>query len=201
MLDDDDLANFIPTSDLAYNEFMPEGPSGYQIVDTVDGKPGKEPGTKKSRRLSSPAFFKSPFSKSKNKGYSFNGVKNSHAVHEPTSWEWYRLKRSEKHQQQQQAKLVSKSLPSASLDSSSLSEVNFPLSSSTATTQNSFRILGEAILSSGEGRITPNGNGNAMSGGLASSSSGSGSGGSTTSSTTKKKQRALNNLFRKAFDF
>ncbi|XP_039480443.1 uncharacterized protein LOC120444665 isoform X1 [Drosophila santomea] len=200
MLDDDDLANFIPTSDLAYNEFMPEGPSGYQIVDTVDGKPAKEQGTKKSRRLSSPAFFKSPFSKSKNKGYSFNGVKNSHSVHEPTSWEWYRLKRSEKHQQQQQAKLASKSLPSASLDSSSLSEVNFPLSSSTVT-QNSFRILGEAILSSGEGRITPNGNGNATSGVLASSSSGSGSGGSTTSSTTKKKQRALNNLFRKAFDF
>ncbi|EDV54530.2 uncharacterized protein LOC6548888 isoform X2 [Drosophila erecta] len=197
MLDDDDLANFIPTSDLAYNEFMPEGPSGYQIVDTVDGKPGKEQGTKKSRRLSSPAFFKSPFSKSKNKGYSFNGVKNSHSVHEPTSWEWYRLKRSEK---QQQAKLASKSLPSASLDSSSLSEVNFPLSSSSAT-QNSVRILGEAILSSGEGRITPNGNGNAASGVLASSSSGSGSGGSTTSSTTKKKQRALNNLFRKAFDF
>ncbi|EDW90968.2 uncharacterized protein LOC6530329 isoform X1 [Drosophila yakuba] len=200
MLDDDDLANFIPTSDLAYNEFMPEGPSGYQIVDNVDGKPPKEQGTKKSRRLSSPAFFKSPFSKSKNKGYSFNGVKNSHSVHEPTSWEWYRLKRSEKHQQQQQAKLASKSLPSPSLDSSSLSEVNFPLSSSTVT-QNSFRILGEAILSSGEGRITPNGNGNATSGVLASSSSGSGSGGSTTSSTTKKKQRALNNLFRKAFDF
>ncbi|KAH8350769.1 hypothetical protein KR084_011028, partial [Drosophila pseudotakahashii] len=200
MLDNDDLANFIPTSDLAYNEFMPEGPSGYQILDTVDGKTEKEQGTKKSRRLSSPAFFKSPFSKSKNKGYSFNGIKNSHSVHEPTSWEWYRLKRSEKHQQQQQAKLASKSLPSASLDSSSLSEVNFPLNANTAT-QNSFRILGEAILSSGEGRITPNGNGNATSGGLASSSSGSGSGGSTTSSTTKKKQRALNNLFRKAFDF
>ncbi|XP_017043819.2 SUN domain-containing ossification factor isoform X2 [Drosophila ficusphila] len=198
MLDDDDLANFIPTSDLAYNEFMPEGPSGYQILDTVDGKTGKEQGTKKSRRLSSPAFFKSPFSKSKNKGYSFNGIKNSHSVHEPTSWEWYRLKRGEK--QQQQAKLASKSLPSASLDSSSLSEVNFPLNTNTAT-QNSFRILGEAILSSGEGRITPNGNGNATSVGLASSSSGSGSGGSTTSSTTKKKQRALNNLFRKAFDF
>ncbi|XP_016976011.1 uncharacterized protein LOC108042307 isoform X2 [Drosophila rhopaloa] len=200
MLDDDDLANFIPTTDLAYNEFMPEGPSGYQILDTVDGKTGKEQRTKKSRRLSSPAFFKSPFSKSKNKGYSFNGIKNSHSVHEPTSWEWYRLKRGEKHQQQQQAKLASKSLPSASLDSSSLSEVNFPLNSNTAT-QNSFRILGEAILSSGEGRITPNGNGNATPGALASSSSGSGSGGSTTSSTTKKKQRAFNNLFRKAFDF
>ncbi|KAI8042055.1 hypothetical protein M5D96_003355 [Drosophila gunungcola] len=202
ILDDDDLANFIPTTDLAYNEFMPEGPSGYQILDTVDGKTGKEPGTKKSRRLSSPAFFKSPFGKSKNKGYSFNGIKNSHSVHEPTSWEWYRLKRSEK---QQQAKLASKSMPSASLDSSSLSEVNFPLNSNSAT-QNSFRILGEAILSSGEGRITPNGNGNGSGnatpgGGLASSSSGSGSGGSTTSSTTKKKQRALNNLFRKAFDF
>ncbi|KAH8261907.1 hypothetical protein KR038_010852, partial [Drosophila bunnanda] len=199
ILDDDDLANFLPNSDLAYNEFMPEGPSGYQILDTVDGggKPGskEQQGTKKSRRLSSPAFFKSPFSKSKNKAYAFNnGIKNSHSVHEPTSWEWYRLRRSEK---QQQAKLASKSLPSASLDSSSLSEVNFPLNTNATTTQNSFRILGEAILSSGEGRVTPNGNGV----GLASSSSGSGSGGSTTSSTTKKKQRAFNNLFRKAFDF
>ncbi|XP_017032957.1 SUN domain-containing ossification factor isoform X1 [Drosophila kikkawai] len=199
MLDDDDLANFLPNSDLAYNEFMPEGPSGYQILDTVDGggKPvsKEQQGTKKSRRLSSPAFFKSPFSKSKNKGYAFNnGIKNSHSVHEPTSWEWYRLRRSEKHQQ---VKLASKSLPSASLDSSSLSEVNFPLNTNATATQNSFRILGEAILSSGEGRVTPNGNGV----GLASSSSGSGSGGSTTSSTTKKKQRAFNNLFRKAFDF
>ncbi|KAH8412817.1 hypothetical protein KR009_005885, partial [Drosophila setifemur] len=204
MLDDDDLANFIPTSDLAYNEFMPEGPSGYQILDTVDGKTGTEK-TKKSRRLSSPAFFKSPFTKSKNKGYVFNnGMKNSHSVHEPTSWEWYRLKRNEKHQQQQQAKLASKSLPSTSLDNSSLSEVNFPLNASAAT-QNSFRILGEAILSSGEGRLTPNGNengkGNGNGLGLATSSSGSGSGGSTTSSTTKKKQRAFNNLLRKAFDF
>ncbi|XP_017097343.2 SUN domain-containing ossification factor isoform X2 [Drosophila bipectinata] len=197
MLDDDDLANFIPNSDLAYNEFMPEGPSGYQILDTVDGKTGGEKSKSKSRRLSSPAFFKSPFSRSKNKGYGFNGIKNSHSVHEPTSWEWYRLKRSEKQHQIQKDKLASKSLPNASLDSSSLSEVNFPLKSPNEATQNSFRILGEAILSSGEGRITPNGNGLASS----SSGSGSGSGGSTTSSTTKKKQRAFNNLFRKAFDF
>ncbi|KAH8240562.1 hypothetical protein KR026_000153, partial [Drosophila bipectinata] len=197
MLDDDDLANFIPNSDLAYNEFMPDGPSGYQILDTVDGKTGGEKSKSKSRRLSSPAFFKSPFSRSKNKGYGFNGIKNSHSVHEPTSWEWYRLKRSEKQHQIQKDKLASKSLPNASLDSSSLSEVNFPLKSPNEATQNSFRILGEAILSSGEGRITPNGNGLASS----SSGSGSGSGGSTTSSTTKKKQRAFNNLFRKAFDF
>lgn len=199
ILDDDDLANFIPNSDLAYNEFMPEGPSGYQILDTVDGKTGSEKCKPKSRRLSSPAFFKSPFSRSKNKGYGFNGIKNSHSVHEPTSWEWYRLKRGEKQQQIQKEKLASKSLPNASLDSSSLSEVNFPLKSANEATQNSFRILGEAILSSGEGRITPNGNGNGM--GLASSSSGSGSGGSTTSSTTKKNKRAFNNLLRKAFDF
>ncbi|KAH8279579.1 hypothetical protein KR018_003303, partial [Drosophila ironensis] len=201
MLDDDDLANFIPTSDLAYNEFMPEGPSGYQILDTVDGKPGGESKSKKSRRLSSPAFFKSPFSKNKNKGYGFNGLKNSHSVHEPTSWEWYRLKRSEKQQQSHSQKMASKSLPGASLDNSSLSEVNFPLNEGTAATQNSFRILGEAILSSGEGRITPNGNGNGLAGSSSGSGSGSGSGGSTTSSTTKKKQRAFNSIFRKAFDF
>ncbi|SPP79629.1 SUN domain-containing ossification factor isoform X2 [Drosophila guanche] len=214
MLDDDDLANFIPTSDLAYNEFMPEGPSGYLALDAVDGKSNgaeqpqlQKQATKKSRRLSSPAFFKSPFSKSKNKGGSFNGfggIKNSHSVHESTSWEWYRLKRSEKQQQQQQQQphhhsKQTKSLPNSSLDSSSLSEVNFPLNSNSNSTQNSFRILGEAIRSSGEcSSITPNGNGQAG-GSSSGSGSGSNSGGSTTSSTTKKKQRAFNNLFRKVF--
>ncbi|XP_022228878.2 SUN domain-containing ossification factor isoform X2 [Drosophila obscura] len=210
MLDDDDLVNFIPTSDLAYNEFMPEGPSGYLVLDAVDGKsnraeqpPLQKQATKKSRRLSSPAFFKSPFSKNKNKGGSFNGfggIKNSHSVHESTSWEWYRLKRSEKQQQPHHHSKQTKSLPNSSLDSSSLSEVNFPLNSSSNSTQNSFRILGEAIRSSGESSsITPNGNGNTGASGSSSSGSGSNSGGSTTSSTTKKKQRAFNNIFRKVF--
>ncbi|XP_068150383.1 SUN domain-containing ossification factor [Drosophila tropicalis] len=197
ILDDDDLANFIPTSDLAYNEFMPDGPSGYQILDTVDGKvgPGQEnntsinSATKKTRRLSSPGFFKSPFGKSKSKGGSFNdGIKNSHSAHEATSWEWYRLKRNEKHQQKLAARMNANSL-----DSASLSEVPFPLTS----TENSFRILGEAIISSGES-VNHNGNGLIQKIPLATSSNSS-SGGSTTSSTTKKKQRAFNNIFRKVF--
>ncbi|XP_030380496.1 uncharacterized protein LOC115628497 [Scaptodrosophila lebanonensis] len=213
MLDDDDLENFIPTSDLAYNEFMPGGPSGYQIVDSVDGhmkqsQPQcKEQSSKKSRRLSSPAFFKSPFSKNKNKGGSFNGssvgvkLKNSHSAHEATSWEWYRLRRSEKqqqHQQQKQLKLFSNggaTSPNASLDSSSLSEINFPLHSN----HNSFRILGEAIMSSGESNTTTTGHSNGNHGSRGNSSGGSGSGDSTTSSTTKKKQRSFNNIFRKVF--
>ncbi|XP_023031335.1 SUN domain-containing ossification factor isoform X2 [Drosophila willistoni] len=197
ILDDDDLANFIPTSDLAYNEFMPDGPSGYQILDTVDGKvdPVQEnnasnnSANKKTRRLSSPGFFKSPFGKSKNKGGSFNGgIKNSHSAHEATSWEWYRLKRNEKHQQKLAARMNANSL-----DSASLSEVPFPLTS----TENSFRILGEAIISSGES-VNHNGNGLIQKIPLPTSSNSS-SGGSTTSSTTKKKQRAFNNLFRKVF--
>ncbi|XP_033249120.1 uncharacterized protein LOC108162886 isoform X2 [Drosophila miranda] len=206
MLDDDDLANFIPTSDLAYNEFMPEGPSGYLVLDAVDGaqKPleqlQKQATKKSSRRLSSPGFFKSPFSKSKNKGGNYNGfggIKNSHSVHESTSWEWYRLKRNEKQQQQpNHHSKQTKSLPNSSLDSSSLSEVNFSLNSNSNSTQNSFRILGEAIRSSGESIITPNGNGNGSS--CSASGSGSNSGGSTTS-TAKKKQRAFNNIFRKVF--
>ncbi|EDW29248.1 GL19600 [Drosophila persimilis] len=207
MLDDDDLANFIPTSDLAYNEFMPEGPSGYLVLDAVDGaqkppeQPQKQATKKSSRRLSSPGFFKSPFSKSKNKGGNYNGfggIKNSHSVHESTSWEWYRLKRNEKQQQQpNHHSKQTKSLPNSSLDSSSLSEVNFSLNSNSNSTQNSFRILGEAIRSSGESSITPNGNGNGSS--CSASGSGSNSGGSTTSSTAKKKQRAFNNIFRKVF--
>ncbi|KAM8715637.1 hypothetical protein ACLKA7_002653 [Drosophila subpalustris] len=190
ILDDEDLCNFIPTSDLAYNEFMPDGPSGYQIVDAVDGKTDKAQTAKKSRRVSSPAFFKSPFSRSKNKGGTFNGiggVKGSHSAHEATSWEWYRLKRNEKQSKHLTGPNVSVST-NASLDSSSLSEINFPYN----TTQNSFKILGEAILSSEESR--PNGKNIAASAGSSTSS-----GASTTSSTAKKKQRAFNNIFRKVF--
>ncbi|TDG40125.1 hypothetical protein AWZ03_013446, partial [Drosophila navojoa] len=196
ILDDDDLCNFIPTTDLAYNEFMPDGPSGYQIVDTVDGKSSKGQATKKSRRVSSPAFFKSPFSKSKNKEIILNGdgsgsrVKASQSAHEATSWEWYRLKRSDKQHNSKHLTTVSvaSNSPNASIDNSSLSEVSFPFNS----TQNSFRILGEAIQSSGEGRAS------GMSSTVAAGSSSS-SGASTTSSTTKKKQRAFNNIFRKVF--
>ncbi|XP_064535474.1 uncharacterized protein LOC135426343 isoform X2 [Drosophila montana] len=192
ILDDEDLCNFIPNTDLAYNEFMPDGPSGYQILDTVDGKADKGQAVKKCRRVSSPAFFKSPFSKNKNKGGNLNGmggVKGSQSAHEATSWEWYRLRRSEKQSKQLSVPSVSiSSTPNASLDNSSLSEINFPFNS----TQNSFRILGEAILSSGESRAS--GKGSAVAAGSSSSS-----GASTTSSTTKKKQRAFNNIFRKVF--
>lgn len=149
MLDDEDLCNFIPNSDLAYNEFMPEGPSGYQIVDAVDGKTEKAPTVKKSRRVSSPAFFKSPFSRSKNKGGTFNGiggVKGSHSAHEATSWEWYRLKRNEKQSKQLTMPPSVSVSTNASLDSSSLSEINFPY----GTTQNSFRMLGGDTLLRGE---------------------------------------------------
>ncbi|XP_065356671.1 SUN domain-containing ossification factor isoform X2 [Calliphora vicina] len=76
MLDEDDLDNFIPNADLAYNEFMPDGPRGYQCVNpnsnannpaskkTSASKQLVDSNLKKSRRLSSPVFFKSPFTKS-----------------------------------------------------------------------------------------------------------------------------------------
>ncbi|KAH8263609.1 hypothetical protein KR044_011399, partial [Drosophila immigrans] len=203
ILDDDDLCNFIPNSDLAYNEFMPEGPSGYHIVDTIDGKTdsSKQPqgSAKKSRRVSSPAFFKSPFSKSKNKGATFNGiggVKGSHSAHEATSWEWYRLKRNEKQAKQLLTAPTSVSVSAnASLDSSSLSEIHFPYNNnSNSASQNSFRTLEETILNADSNRRPP------INGKASSSSSGSGSGASiSSSSTTKKKPRVLNNIFRKVF--
>nr|XP_036225161.1 SUN domain-containing ossification factor isoform X2 [Bactrocera oleae] len=149
-LEEDDLDNFIPTSDLAYNEFMPEGPSGYQVddgVETVDGvnADSKKSG-KKLSRLTAPGFFKSPFGKSRNK---LRNSKSTKHPHESTSWEWYRSKNAE-------PKPLSGSVsasggfmrasPTVSLDSSSLSEILLPNS----RTENSFRILEEAILSSGE---------------------------------------------------
>ncbi|XP_028898940.1 SUN domain-containing ossification factor isoform X2 [Zeugodacus cucurbitae] len=147
-LEEDDLDNFIPTSDLAYNEFMPEGPSGYQVddgVEAVDGAEGKKL-SKKLSRLTAPGFFKSPFGKSRNK---LRNSKSTKHPHESTSWEWYRSKNSD-------SKPLSGSVsasggfmrasPTVSLDSSSLSEILLPNS----RTENSFRILEEAILSSGE---------------------------------------------------
>lgn len=201
ILDDDDLANFIPNSDLAYNEFMPEGPSGYQIVgtSTVDGKTQTEKSsqtTKKSRRVSSPAFFKSPFGKNKNKGGNFNGVggfggsgKNFQSPHEATSWEWCRLKRTNGDKQSKETSLPSAVADGGTQDNLSLSEINFPTANS-----NSFRILGEAIFSANDSK--PHGNKSIATG--SNSSSGS-SGASTTSSTTKKKQRPFNSIFRKVF--
>ncbi|KAH8400444.1 hypothetical protein KR222_000013, partial [Zaprionus bogoriensis] len=183
ILDDDDLSNFIPNSDLAYNEFMPDGPSGYQIAAASEAKAEKAQTTKKSRRVSSPAFFKSPFSKSKHKGGNFNGIgsgKHFQSAHEPTSWEWCRLKRNDK-----PAKETSgPSAADSTQDNLSLSEINFSANS------NSFRLLGDSIFASDGSK--PNGK-NVVAG------SSSSSGASTTSSTTKKKQRAFNNIFRKVF--
>uniref|UniRef100_A0A1A9WM17 SUN domain-containing protein n=1 Tax=Glossina brevipalpis TaxID=37001 RepID=A0A1A9WM17_9MUSC len=159
MLDEDDLDNFIPNTDLVYNEFMPEGPRGHQCNPSnlqannpASKKPSKLESTtsmnKKSRRLSSPAFFKSPFTKSLKGKISTN---KSNAAHESTSWEWYRLKKSASSSSAtQNSNTFVRNSPNASLDSSSLSEINFP----TNSTENSFRILEEAILSSGESAIT-----------------------------------------------
>lgn len=189
ILDDDDLANFIPNSDLVYNEFMPDGPSGYQIVGTAEGKTAEKNQTaKKSRRVSSPAFFKSPFGKSKNKGGNLNGGlgsgKNFQSAHEATSWEWCRLKRTDKQTKEASVPSATDS-PNGNQDNLSLSEINFPANS------NSFRILGENIFSANDSK--------SHSKSIATGNSSSSSGASTTSSTTKKKPRAFNNIFRKVF--
>lgn len=72
---DEDYENFLPGSDLAYNEFMPEGPSGQKKVKVKGATSGK------IRRLSSPAFLKSQLTKS---------FTRKSSPHESTGWEWYR---------------------------------------------------------------------------------------------------------------
>lgn len=216
-LEEDDLDNFIPTSDLAYNEFMPEGPSGYQVDDGVEVNADSKKSGKKLSRLTAPAFFKSPFGKSRNK---LRGAKSAKHPHESTSWEWYRSKNSEPKALSGSASASGgfmRASPTNSLDSSSLSEILLPNS----RTENSFRILEEAILSSGESiaassgakgttvattptgtNTTDNGNGNAHSNGSYSngSSIASNSNRSSNSSTsTKKKNRSFNKIFRKVF--
>ncbi|XP_067624841.1 SUN domain-containing ossification factor isoform X2 [Eurosta solidaginis] len=154
-LEEDDLDNFIPTSDLAYNEFMPEGPSGYKVDDSVDGNAESKKSGKKMARLSAPGFFKSPFGKSRNKPHANKTQKHPH---ESTSWEWYRSKNSAKNKQILSGSASAsagfmRASPIHSLDTSSLSEILLPNS----RTENSFRILEEAILSSGESIATTNG--------------------------------------------
>ncbi|XP_037903780.1 SUN domain-containing ossification factor isoform X3 [Hermetia illucens] len=87
MILEDDYETYVPGTDLAYNEFMPEGPSGSQMNGKVqNGTKTSSKKTSKVRRLSSPSFLKSTFSRS-------GSAKKS--AHSPTGWEWYRLRKSE----------------------------------------------------------------------------------------------------------
>lgn len=228
LLDEDDLDNFIPNTDLAYNEFMPDGPRGYQCssptsnaINPAPKKPSNKQldnNLKKSRRLSSPVFFKSPFTKSL-RGKISNSDKTNPA-HESTSWEWCRLKKSASSASSSNGvggggdgsgsgtqtansilnttnnAFLHNSSPNASLDSSSLSEINFPINS----TENSFRILEEAILTSGENAIaTASANCKKSSSGGLSSSNSNRSSSSNSSTQSKKKNRSFNKIFRKVF--
>lgn len=104
---DEDYEVYVPGSDMAYNEFMPDGPSGQsspldpplEIVlningtaaaDTSNSSLGSKKSSDKSRRLSSPAFLKSPFSKSLGAG-----KKKKSGQGDATGWEWYRLRKDQ----------------------------------------------------------------------------------------------------------
>lgn len=97
---DEDYEIYVPGTDFAYNEFMPDGPSGQSTPVEVIGTAGDTSTSSlnssgknksKSRRLSSPAFLKSPFSRS-----SINKKKPPAVHHETTTgWEWYRQKSSQ----------------------------------------------------------------------------------------------------------
>lgn len=82
---DEDYDIYVPGNDLAYNEFMPDGPSGSDARSNNGSDTPSSTGSSKkpkSRRLSSPAFLKSPFSR-----------QHSKKSETATGWEWYRLKR------------------------------------------------------------------------------------------------------------
>lgn len=77
---DDNEEMYMPGTDLAYNEFMPDGPGN---KNNGSSPPATKLISTKTRRLSSPAFFKSALSRSSKK-----------TPHESTGWEWYKLKKS-----------------------------------------------------------------------------------------------------------
>ncbi|KAJ6650073.1 SUN domain-containing ossification factor [Pseudolycoriella hygida] len=87
-----------PGTDLAYNEYMPDGPSGDNANSQNTALSTNLNKKQKSRRLSSPAFLKSPFSR-----------QNSKKTETTTGWEWYRLKRGTNTSQHNQPKSKSES--------------------------------------------------------------------------------------------
>lgn len=97
---DENYDIYVPGNDLAYNEFMPEGPSGdSNAINGNDTSSSTSSNKKpKSRRLSSPAFLKSPFSR-----------QNSKKSETTTGWEWYRLKRGSNTSQHEKPKSKSES--------------------------------------------------------------------------------------------
>lgn len=93
---DDDYENYIPGTDLAYNEFMPDGPSGNEnkkinenlssISSEIENiSQSKSKKLNKFHKLASPKFLKSPFNKNDD---------NKKLSHRSTGWEWYRSKKS-----------------------------------------------------------------------------------------------------------
>lgn len=94
---DENYDIYVPGNDLAYNEFMPDGPSG-DATNTINEPSTSSNKKPKSRRLSSPAFLKSPFSRQNNK-----------KSETTTGWEWYRLKRTSNASQQVKPKSKSES--------------------------------------------------------------------------------------------
>lgn len=96
---DENYDIYVPGNDLAYNEFMPDGPSGDATINGSETPSSTSSNKKpKSRRLSSPAFLKSPFSR-----------QNSKKSETATGWEWYRLKRGTNNTTSQHDKPKSKS--------------------------------------------------------------------------------------------
>lgn len=98
---DENYDIYVPGNDLAYNEFMPDGPSGDSTAINGSETPSSTSSSNKkpkSRRLSSPAFLKSPFSR-----------QNSKKSETTTGWEWYRLKRGSNTSQPDKAKSKSES--------------------------------------------------------------------------------------------
>lgn len=104
---DENYEVYVPGSDMVYNEFMPDGPSGQSTpllaaattttTGVVAGQAqasstslaGKK--SDKFRRLSSPAFLKSPFSRASSLSL---GGKARSGHEQTTGWEWYRRKDS-----------------------------------------------------------------------------------------------------------
>lgn len=90
---DDEYEVYMPGTDLMYNEFMPGGPSGGPNGDTSTSSLNSKAATPpaKSRRVSSPAFLKTPFYSSGGGGGG-GGVSGSKSESK-TGWQWYRLKK------------------------------------------------------------------------------------------------------------
>lgn len=136
-LDEEDV-NYMPGNNFDYDEFVPLTKLPLENGPKSSTPTSNSKKQTKTRRLSSPAFLKSPFSKN----IPNNAVTNGKKQHKSTGWEWHKTKR----QQSSNSDVVRATTPKVKISpaKSASAIVNMP-DYSTTNSENSSMISNDSI--------------------------------------------------------